>query len=152
MTAKDAAASLRTAAPGTLLGQSRPVLISPSQIADFADVTDDRQWIHVDAERAASGPYGAPIAHGYLLLSLLPAFTRDVVDLPALGIAINYGLDRVRFLAPARSGSTIVDRITLAERTEKSAGILYGFSHELVNTASGEVVCVARSLTLLRES
>ncbi|PPL19197.1 MaoC/PaaZ C-terminal domain-containing protein [Microterricola pindariensis] len=139
-----------TMAPGTTLGLSRPIPLTQGRIDDFAEITGDRQWIHVDAERASSGPYAGTIAHGYLILALLPEFTRDVVDFASQGTVINYGLNRVRFLAAAGSGIQCIDRITLMERTDKTAGTLYGLQHELMDAETGDVLCLAQTLTLVR--
>ena len=81
--------------------------ISQERIAAFADVTEDHQWIHLDAERAAAGPFGSTIAHGYLTLSLLPRLASGLLQVDGAAMAINYGLDRVRFLQPVPSGSRV---------------------------------------------
>ena len=81
--------------------------IDQKRINAFALATGDEQWIHVDPERAAAGPFGGTIAHGYLTLSLVPFFTAQLFDVRAVQMAINYGLDRVRFLQPVRSGSRV---------------------------------------------
>jgi len=81
--------------------------ISQERIAAFADATEDRQWIHLDAERAAAGPFGATIAHGYLTLSLLPQLLEGLLEVDGAAMAINYGLDKVRFLQPVRAGSRV---------------------------------------------
>ncbi len=135
---------------GELIGIAPAYAVDQDRIDRFAEVTGDLQWIHVDTERAASGPYGGTVAHGYLVLSLLPAFTRSVVDLSAGGTVINYGLNRVRFIGPARAGAPLVDRITLAGLAEKPGGLLIELSHEIVEERSGAMICQARTLTLLR--
>ena len=86
--------------------------IDQERIAAFADATEDWQWIHLDAERAASGPFGATIAHGYLTLSLLPRLTAGLLAVAGIAMVVNYGLDRVRFLQPVAVGSRVraVDR------------------------------------------
>lgn len=81
--------------------------ISQERIAAFADTTEDWQWIHLDAERAASGPFGGTIAHGYLTLSLLPRLASGLLQVGGVEMAVNYGLDRVRFLQPVRAGSRV---------------------------------------------
>lgn len=81
--------------------------IDRDRIALFAEATEDRQWIHLDAERAASGPFGAPIAHGYLTLSLLPHLVRGLLQVEGTAMVVNYGLDRVRFLQPVVAGSRV---------------------------------------------
>ena len=88
--------------------------ITQEQIGKFADATGDRQWIHVDPDRARrESPYGATIAHGFLTLSLLSRFSREAVHITDARMAINYGLNRVRFPAPVRSGSRIRARFVL---------------------------------------
>ncbi|WP_413098675.1 MaoC family dehydratase [Streptomyces sp. Inha503] len=94
------------------LGTSEWIEVTQDRIDTFADATDDHQWIHTDPERAAQGPFGAPIAHGYLTLSLfIPLFTQ-LLDVRGVATKVNYGLDKVRFPAPVKAGS----RIRLAAR------------------------------------
>ncbi len=81
--------------------------IEQDRVALFAEATEDRQWIHVDARRAASGPFAAPIAHGYLTLSLLPHLVRQLLRVDGTAMIVNYGLDRVRFLQPVVVGSRV---------------------------------------------
>ena len=99
---------------GRELGVSEWFLIEQARIDAFAACTEDRQWIHVDPERAASGPLGGTVAHGYMLLSLIPHLMRDV---PLLALkhrmTLNYGLDRVRFISPVRSGTRVRNRAVL---------------------------------------
>jgi len=93
---------------GRELGVSERFLIDQARVDAFAACTEDRQWIHVDPERAAAGPLGGTVAHGYMLLSLIPHLMRDV---PLLALkhrmTLNYGLDRVRFISPVRVGSRV---------------------------------------------
>ena len=93
--------------PGAEFGPSSWVEVPQSRIDGFADATGDHQWIHVDRERAAAGPFGTTIAHGYLTLSLLPAMSYEVVPRQEGGMGINYGLNRVRFPAPVPAGSRV---------------------------------------------
>lgn len=99
--------SLKAAAPGTHLGYSGWHEVTQQQVNLFAEATGDHQWIHVDVERAKDGPYGGTIAHGYLTLALLPLLVREVIDVGGVGMAINYGLDRVRLPAPVPVGSKV---------------------------------------------
>ncbi|WP_324276763.1 MaoC family dehydratase [Blastococcus brunescens] len=92
---------------GADLGRSTWVAIDQDRIDVFAEATEDRQWIHVDPTREASGPFGATIAHGYLTLSLLSKFLLELLVVPDAGSAVNHGLDRVRFSAPVRAGTKI---------------------------------------------
>jgi acyl dehydratase len=96
--------------------------ITQDQINQFADATLDHQWIHVDPDRAASGPFGTTIAHGFLTLSLLVELAPSV-EIPGQRMAINYGLDRVRFISPVRVDSRIRARSVLREVREVSGGI-----------------------------
>jgi acyl dehydratase len=94
-------------AVGEELGSSDWLLIEQSRVDLFAEATDDHQWIHVDAERAADGPFGGTIAHGYLTLSLLPRFGKEIYTVENMRTGINYGLNRVRFIHPVRVGSRV---------------------------------------------
>ncbi|MFI0765531.1 MaoC family dehydratase [Streptomyces sp. NPDC021218] len=97
---------------GSDLGTSEWIEVTQDRIDTFADATGDHQWIHTDPERAAKGPFGAPIAHGYLTLSLfIPLFT-ELLDVRGVTTKVNYGLNKVRFPAPVRAGS----RLRLAAR------------------------------------
>jgi len=99
---------------GREIGVTEWLEITQERIDKFADATDDRQWIHVDRERAGrESPYGATIAHGFLTLSLLSKFLREAVQLSGVRMAINYGLNRVRFPSAVRAGSRIRARIVL---------------------------------------
>ena len=93
--------------PGDEFGPSSWVEVSQSRIDEFAEATGDHQWIHVDREQAAAGPFGTTIAHGYLTLSLLSAMSFEVVPAAEGGMAVNYGLNRVRFPAPVPAGSRV---------------------------------------------
>ncbi len=94
-------------AVGRKLGCSEWLEITQDRIDRFADATGDHQWIHVDPERAKSGPFGAPIAHGYLTLSLVNWFLPQILEVRNARMGVNYGADRVRFPAPVRVGSRI---------------------------------------------
>jgi acyl dehydratase len=103
---------------GTELGPSEWIRVGQDRIDRFADATDDHQWIHIDPERAASGPFGGTIAHGYLSLSLLAPLMFQLLRVERTGLVVNAGSDRVRFLAPVRAGSRVraTATITAAER------------------------------------
>ena len=92
---------------GQHLGEGAWLPVTQGRVNLFADATDDHQWIHVDPERAAAGPYGGTIVHGYLTLSLVIPLWSDLVRIEQIGMAVNYGLNRVRFPAPVRVGSRI---------------------------------------------
>ena len=110
-------------AVGSEVGISSWIVIDQARIDAFADATEDRQFIHVDPEAAAQTPFGGTISHGFLSLSLLSRMGAEAMLVPqGMNIAINYGLDRVRFLAPVRSGSRVRGRFTLDSVDEKAAG------------------------------
>jgi acyl dehydratase len=106
---------------GREVGVSDWLLVAQDRIDAFADATDDHQWIHVDPERARTGtPFGMTIAHGFLTLSLVSALVRDAVVVEGARMALNYGLNRVRFVSPVPSGSRIRARVALV-KTEAMA-------------------------------
>ncbi|MHA2787547.1 MaoC family dehydratase [Corynebacterium sp. S7] len=96
---------------GTTIGPGEWVTIDQERIDAFADCTEDHQWIHVDQKRAGTGPYGAPIAHGYLTMSLIPKLVGELYRIDVGSARINYGNDRVRFPAPVRAGSRVRARV-----------------------------------------
>ena len=139
-----------TAAPlGSLLGTTSSRCVHQRSIDLFAELTGDDQWIHTDPRRAGKGPYAATVAHGYLILALLPELTREVISFPAAGAVLNYGSDRIRFVSPIRAGSSFVDSIRLTALTHRAAGLLLGLEHTIASNATGAVHCVARTLTLV---
>jgi acyl dehydratase len=108
---------------GGELGDSDWILVDQVRIDAFADATEDRQFIHVDPEAAAKTPFGGTIAHGFLTLSLLSRMAAEAMLVPdGLKMAINYGLDRVRFLSPVRSGQRVRGRFTLDSIEENAPG------------------------------
>ena len=94
-------------AVGKSLGASDWLTVDQPRIDQFADATDDHQWIHVDVERARAGPFGGPIAHGYLTLSLVNAFLPQLIAVPTAKLGVNYGCNRVRFPAPVPVGARV---------------------------------------------
>jgi len=109
---------------GRELGTSDWVIVDQPRIDQFATCTGDRQWIHVDVERARrEGPFGGPIAHGYLTLSLVAAMLMDIgVIPPDAATGLNYGLDKVRFLAPVKAGARVRARVTLISAQPQDGG------------------------------
>lgn len=103
---------------GTDLGHSAWREITQEQVNTFADATDDHQWIHVDPERAAEGPFGAPIAHGFLTLSLLIPMWSELFDITGVRTKVNYGLDKVRFTSPVKVGARIRMTVTITDVQE----------------------------------
>ena len=122
--------------------------VEPSRIAAFAEVTGDRQWIHLDAERCArESPFGVPVAHGYLTLSLLPALIEASLRIDGIAMAINHGLDRVRFPAPLPAGARIRARLTLDAVSALTNGGVQAHWTATVESDHGErPVCVAQLL------
>ena len=108
---------------GSELGVSDWLEISQARVNLFADATDDHQWIHVDPARAAAGPFGGPIAHGYLTLSLLVPLFGQVLTVTDAGMGVNYGLNKARFPAPVPVGSKIRLRATLAAADPVPGGV-----------------------------
>ena len=110
---------------GQPIGSSDWIEVDQDRIGQFADATDDHQFIHVDQELAAQSPFGGTIAHGFLSLSLLSRMAADVMLVPdTTRMAVNYGLDRVRFLAPVKSGKRVRGHFTLDGIEEKAPGQL----------------------------
>jgi len=109
-------------AVGKPLGRSGWLEITQPRIDGFADATDDHQWIHVDPERARSGPFGACIAHGYLTLSLVNRFLPEIVEVRGISMGVNYGADRIRFPAPVPVGSRIRGSAELLEVEDTKDG------------------------------
>jgi acyl dehydratase len=110
---------------GREIGVSEWILVDQSRIDTFADTTEDRQFIHVDPAAAAQTPFGGTIAHGFLSLSLLSRMAADVMQVPNNTLmAVNYGLDRVRFIVPVRSGSRVRGRFVLDAVDDKAPGQL----------------------------
>ena len=110
---------------GQEVGLSGWILVDQARISAFAEATEDRQFIHLDRDAAAQTPFGGTIAHGFLSLSLLSRMAADAMLVPeTTRMAVNYGLDRVRFLAPVRSGKRVRGRFTLDSADEKAPGQL----------------------------
>jgi acyl dehydratase len=103
------------AAQGAELGPTDWLEVTQDRVNLFADATDDHQWIHIDPERAANGPFGGTIAHGLLTLSLLPHFTHELYTVDNVAMAINYGYNKVRFITPVRVGAKIRARAQIAK-------------------------------------
>ncbi|MFD3508917.1 MaoC family dehydratase [Nocardia sp. NPDC058666] len=111
------------AAVGLELGPSDWITVDQRRIDLFAEATGDHQWIHVDPDRAAAGPYGTTIAHGFLTLSLIVPMTQEIMSVSAAKAGINYGLDKVRFLTPVPVNSRIRAHLTLTKVTEVPTGV-----------------------------
>jgi acyl dehydratase len=108
---------------GEHLGYSPYVNVNQEQVNMFAEATGDHQWIHIDVERAKAGPFGAPIAHGYLTLSLGPMLYPQVVSITGFSMGVNYGANKVRFMSPVKVGSNVRLGVKLLEVTDIPGGI-----------------------------
>ncbi|ANH76413.1 MaoC family dehydratase [Ralstonia insidiosa] len=110
-------------AVGQRLGESAWTEVTQAQINGFADATGDHQWLHVDPERAANGPFGACIAHGYLTLALVNQFLPEILTVENMKMGVNYGCDKVRFPAPVRVGSRLRGVGELVKAEELQGGV-----------------------------
>jgi acyl dehydratase len=129
---------------GKELGTSEWLEIRQDRVNTFADATDDHQWIHVDAERATKeGPFGGPIAHGYLTLSLLIPMWSQVLTVTDATMAVNYGLNKVRFPGPVPVGSKIRLTATLTEVTEIKGGYQLTVNAVIEREGGDKPVCIA---------
>ena len=133
------------AAQGSTLGPTDWMEISQDRVNLFADATDDHQWIHVDVERARTGPFGGPIAHGYLTLSLLIPLWSQILVFEELDMAVNYGLNKVRFPAPVPAGSRVQVSATLADAEEVGGnGIQATIDAVMRVEGADKPVCIAQ--------
>lgn len=121
--------------------------ITQQQIQQFADATGDQQWIHVDVERAKAGPFGAPIAHGFLTLSLVPKFFESAIAITETRMGVNYGLNKVRFISPVPVGSRLRARLKLlACDPIEQGGMQMAWEVTVEREGSAKPVCVAESI------
>jgi len=118
-------------AGGADLGASDWLRIDQERIDTFAAATGDHQWIHVDPERAAEGPFGRTIAHGFLTLSLLPVLQHQIYEVTGISMAVNVGLNKVRFLTPVPVGSRVRASATITEVTELDGAVQVVFATTL---------------------
>lgn len=125
------------------------VTLDQARIDLFADAIDDHQWIHVDADRAAAGPFGTTVAHGYLTLSMLSIFLDPVLDFEGLSMRLNYGLDRVRFPHHVPAGSRLRARVTLESLEETASGVRVTLGCLVEIDGVAKPALVAQSLALL---
>jgi acyl dehydratase len=137
------------AAVGRHLGHSDWLTVDQERVDAFAAATGDHQWIHVDPARAASGPYGGTIAHGYLMLSLLPALAAQVYRVDGVRMAINYGLDRVRFPAPLPTSGRVRAGLTVAAVDPVPGGVQVAVEAVLERAGGEKPCCAARTLSRL---
>jgi acyl dehydratase len=137
------------AAVGESLGPGRWYAVDQDRVDLFAEATDDHQWIHVDPERAAAGPFGGTIAHGYLTLSLLPALVTELYRVEGVRMGVNYGLNKVRFPAPLRVGTQVRATAVIAEVTTVPNGLQLVNAVTVESAAGGKPVCVAETVSRL---
>jgi acyl dehydratase len=137
-----------TALVGQEVAASDWITITQEQINQFAEATGDHQWIHVDVEKAKAGPFGAPIAHGFLTLSLIPRFFQTSFQVRNSGMGVNYGLNKVRFTAPVPVGSRLRAHMKLlsCEPIEKN-GVQMAWLVTVEREGSDKPVCIAESLS-----
>lgn len=133
---------------GADLGTTGWLTVDQQRIDAFAAATGDGQWIHTDPQRAAAGPFGGTIAHGYLTLSLLAAFTADLIEVRETAMAINYGIDRLRFLQPVRSGSRVRASGTITSAEEVGLGVRLGVKIAVEIDGDATPALVADSIIL----
>ena len=123
------------------------ITITQQQVNQFAEATGDHQWIHVDVERAKTGPFGGPIAHGFLTLSLLPRFFESSFEIVESKMGVNYGLNKVRFMAPVPVGSKLRARMKLLKCDPvDNNGVQMTWEVSIEREGSPKPVCVAESI------
>lgn len=134
---------------GQTLGSSEWVTIDQDRINQFADVTGDHQWIHVDVERAKAGPFGAPIAHGFLTLSMVVSLNQQIIQYEGFSAGINYGSNKVRFLTPVKVGSRIRSTLSMLSIEDKASGILITNQAVIEIEGSPKAAVTAELLSLM---
>ena len=136
-------------AVGTELGAGAWFTVDQDRIDAFADVTEDWQWIHVDRERAATGPYGAPVAHGYLTLSLIPRLGGEIFRVEGPQMQVNYGSNKVRFPHPVTAGSRIRAVAALVSAEHTPVGVQAVIRYTVEVEGLDKPACVAETVRLL---
>ena len=132
---------------GHELGSSDWLTVAQPRIDQFAQATGDHQWIHVDPVRAAAGPFGAPVAHGFLTLSLLPVLFETGFAIADVRMGVNYGLNRVRFMAPVRVGSRLRGHFKLLAFEPLDAGAQLTVQATIELEGAGKPACVAETVS-----
>ena len=136
-----------SACQGQDVATSDWVALSPQRVGAFADATSDHQWIHVDAERARAGPFGVPIAHGFLTLSLLPHFLETALRVDGVRMVLNYGLNKVRFTAPVPVNSRVRAHFHVQEVQVLGAdGVQVCWAVSMEREGADKPACVAQVL------
>ncbi|GGK17299.1 MaoC family dehydratase [Pilimelia terevasa] len=136
-------------AVGTHLGHSDWLTVTQAQVDQFADATGDHQWIHTDPARAADGPYSGTVAHGYLVLALLPRLVTQVLAVDGVRLRVNYGLEKVRFPAPLRVGDAVRAGVEVAAVREVPGGLHLELTVTVEPRGGGKPCCVASTVTRL---
>lgn len=134
------------AAQGSELGPTEWTEITQERVNLFADATDDHQWIHVDPEKAASGPFGGTIAHGLLTLSLLPHFTHQLYRVDNVKLAVNYGYNKVRFITPVRVGAKVRARAAITDVAQLDGAVQATMTVTVEIEGSEKPAAVAESI------
>ena len=135
---------------GQHVADSDWVTITQEQVNQFAQATGDHQWIHVDVEKAKAGPFGGPIAHGFLTLSLIPQFFDSTIQIVQLRMGVNYGLNKVRFMAPVPVGSRLRARMKLLQADAiDNGGVQMCWEVAIEREGAAKPVCIAESIARL---
>ncbi|MFZ2174884.1 MAG: MaoC family dehydratase [Rhodococcus sp. (in: high G+C Gram-positive bacteria)] len=134
------------AAEGADLGTTHWVEIDQARVDQFADATGDHQWIHVDPDRAKEGPFGGTIAHGFLTLSMLPVLQQQLYRVDGITMAVNYGLNKVRFPAPVPVGSKVRASLKIAKVTPLEGAIQVEFTTTIEVEGSAKPACIVESI------
>jgi len=137
------------AAAGQEIGTSDWVEITQEAVNQFADATDDHQWIHVDLERAKAGPFGGTIAHGYMTLALIPGLSNKVMTFETPGARLNYGVNKARFPAPVPVGSRVRATAAIGEVAELPQGLQVTLKYVIEIEGADKPACVAETVVLL---
>jgi acyl dehydratase len=136
-------------AVGTQLGETEWLEITQEQVNQFADATGDHQWIHIDVEKVAKGPYGGTIAHGYLTLSLIARFGDELFSIEGVTAKLNYGVNKVRFPAPVPVGARVRASAAITGAQETPAGVQVSLQWVIDIENSTKPACVAETVVLL---
>jgi acyl dehydratase len=132
---------------GEELGPGDAHQVTQEAINLFADATGDHQWIHIDTERAAAGPFGSTVAHGFLTLSLIPMLVRGLYRVDSARMAVNYGLNRVRFPAPVRAADSVRARATVLAAEETGEAVQLTIRVSIAVDGAEKPACVAEVVT-----
>jgi len=136
-------------AAGTHLGHSEWHEVTQEQVNMFADATGDHQWIHIDTEKAAQGPFGATVAHGFLTLSLLPMLAAEVYSVEGVKMGVNYGADKLRFPSPVPVGSRVRAGVELNSVTPNSLGYQVATRVTIEREGGDKPACVVDMLAIV---